>query len=74
MTSVINDPKVSTSKFMRWMNPFRTGLNQAKDAVSTVRRIPDGTRMYCVGDIHGRDDLLGEMAEHLKADMNVRSF
>ena len=43
-------------------------------AVPTVRRVPDGTRVYCVGDIHGRDDLLGEMAEQVSADMKVRSF
>ena len=43
-------------------------------AVPTVRRVPDGTRVYCVGDIHGCDDLLREMAEHVSADMEVRSF
>jgi serine/threonine protein phosphatase 1 len=42
--------------------------------VPIVRRIPDGTRVYCVGDIHGRDDLLKDMAEHVSADMKVRSF
>jgi serine/threonine protein phosphatase 1 len=40
----------------------------------TVRRIPDGTRVYCVGDIHGRDDLLKDMAERVSADMKDRSF
>jgi serine/threonine protein phosphatase 1 len=30
--------------------------------------------VYCVGDIHGRDDLLREMAERVKADMKTRSF
>jgi len=74
MTSVINDPKVSTSKFMRWVNPFRNAFSKVQHEVSTVRHIPDGTRVYCVGDIHGRDDLLREMAEHLSVDMNVRSF
>ena len=74
MTSVINDPKVSTSKFMRWVNPFRSAFSKVQPEVPTVRRIPDGTRVYCVGDIHGRDDLLREMAEHVSADMKVRSF
>ena len=37
------------------------------------RRVPDGTRVYCVGDIHGRDDLLQEMAERVEADMEARS-
>ena len=40
----------------------------------TTRRVPDGTRVYCVGDIHGRDDLLREMAERVEADMEARSF
>ena len=30
--------------------------------------------MYCVGDIHGRDDLLREMAERVGADMKNQSF
>ena len=59
---------------MRWLNPFRKAFGKMQPAVPTVRRVPDGTRVYCVGDIHGRDDLLGEMAEHVSADMKVRSF
>jgi serine/threonine protein phosphatase 1 len=30
--------------------------------------------VYCVGDIHGRDDLLQEMAERVEADVKTRSF
>jgi serine/threonine protein phosphatase 1 len=30
--------------------------------------------VYCVGDIHGRDDLLREMAERVGADMKNQSF
>ena len=30
--------------------------------------------MYCVGDIHGRDDLLGELAGRVAADIGGRSF
>ena len=43
-------------------------------AVQTAHRVPDGSRVYCVGDIHGRDDLLGELAERVEADMEPRSF
>jgi serine/threonine protein phosphatase 1 len=42
--------------------------------VPATRRVPDGTRVYCVGDIHGRDDLLREMAERVGADLQSRSF
>ena len=73
MTSAVDDPKV-TSKSMRWVNPFLKAFGKMQPAVPTVRRVPDGTRVYCVGDIHGRDDLLREMAEHVSADMKVRSF
>jgi serine/threonine protein phosphatase 1 len=30
--------------------------------------------VYCVGDIHGRDDLLREMAGRVEADLKTRSF
>jgi serine/threonine protein phosphatase 1 len=30
--------------------------------------------VYCIGDIHGRDDLLREMAENVEADKKTRSF
>jgi serine/threonine protein phosphatase 1 len=39
-----------------------------------TRRVPDGTLVYCVGDIHGRDDLLHELAERVEADMKTRAF
>jgi serine/threonine protein phosphatase 1 len=42
--------------------------------VPTMRRVPDGSLVYCVGDIHGRDDLLQDMARRVGADMKSRSF
>ena len=54
---------------MRWANPFFKVFGKTPPPVPTTRRVPDGTRVYCVGDIHGRDDLLREMAERVKADM-----
>jgi serine/threonine protein phosphatase 1 len=39
-----------------------------------ARHIPDGMRVYCVGDIHGRDDLLRGMAERVEADLEPSSF
>ena len=59
---------------MRWANPLFKAFGKTPAAVPTTRRVPDGTRVYCVGDIHGRDDLLGEMAERVEADMEPRSF
>src|SRR5215471_19902280 len=65
---------VSARRFMRWLNPFLKAFGKMQPAVPTVRRVPDGTRVYCVGDIHGCDGLLAEMAEQVGADMKVRSF
>jgi serine/threonine protein phosphatase 1 len=59
---------------MRWLNPFLKAFGKRQRAVPTARHVPVGTRVYCVGDIHGRDDLLEEMAEQVSAEMKVRSF
>jgi serine/threonine protein phosphatase 1 len=53
-----------------WTNPFR----KAAAPAASERRIPDGMRVYCVGDIHGRDDLLRQMAERVEADLESSSF
>src|SRR5262249_28735592 len=58
---------------MRWLNPFLKAFGKMQPSVPIARHVPDGTRVYCVGDIHGRDDLLREMAEHVRGDMEVRS-
>jgi predicted MPP superfamily phosphohydrolase len=65
--------KIGRSKFARWANPFFKALERTA-AVPITRRVPDGTRVYCIGDIHGRDDLLREMAERVGADLKTRSF
>jgi serine/threonine protein phosphatase 1 len=70
----VDDPaeKTRTHKFTRWANPFlKSGRTPP---VATTRRVPDGTLVYCIGDIHGRDDLLREMAECVAADVKTRSF
>jgi serine/threonine protein phosphatase 1 len=74
MSSAVDEPKESISKSMRWVNPFLRALGKVPPAVPTARHVPEGTRVYCVGDIHGRDDLLAEMAEQVSADVKVRSF
>src|SRR5262245_61726615 len=66
--------KPRTTKFARWVNPFFKALRETSPPVATTRRVPTGTRVYCVGDIHGRDDLLEKMAERVKTDMEGRSF
>jgi serine/threonine protein phosphatase 1 len=69
----VDTPKITASKFARWSKPFRKALDRTP-AVSTTRRVPDGKRVYCVGDIHGRDDLLRDVAGRVEADLKSRSF
>jgi len=38
-------------------------------ALSATARLPDGERIYCVGDIHGHLDLLNQVADWIKADL-----
>jgi serine/threonine protein phosphatase 1 len=66
----IRPPKI---RFARWANPLFK-IFERTPAVQLTRRVPDGTLVYCVGDVHGRDDLLREMAERVEADMKTRTF
>jgi serine/threonine protein phosphatase 1 len=66
-------PKIKASKFARWSKPFLKAFDRTP-AVTRTRRVPDGTLVYCVGDIHGRDDLLQDMSERVDADAKTRSF
>src|SRR5262245_12579267 len=61
------------AKFVPWMNPFARRLGKAATRAAIERWVPDGMRVYCVGDIHGRDDLLRQMAEEVETDL-VSSF
>ena len=65
---------MGSTKFLSWANPFLEALRKTAPPVATARRVPEGTRVYCVGDIHGRDDLLREMAERVEVDMKTRTF
>ena len=65
--------KLRITKFTRWANPFLKAFERPPP-VPTTRRVPDGSLVYCVGDIHGRDDLLRDMARRVGADMKSRSF
>jgi serine/threonine protein phosphatase 1 len=38
----------------------------------TVTRVPDGQRVYAVGDIHGRADLFGDIISAIEADDRAR--
>jgi serine/threonine protein phosphatase 1 len=61
-------------KPLPWTSPLFKALRKTPSPVSITRQVPDGTRVYSIGDIHGRDDLLGELAGRVEADMAPRSF
>jgi serine/threonine protein phosphatase 1 len=62
------------AKFVPWMNSVLKRLAKAPATAAIERRVPDGMRVYCVGDIHGRDDLLRQMAERVEADLEPSSL
>jgi diadenosine tetraphosphatase ApaH/serine/threonine PP2A family protein phosphatase len=64
----------ATAKFVPWMSPFRKRLGKAPAPAAIKRSVPDGLRVYCVGDIHGRHDLLRQMAKRVEADIEAPSF
>jgi serine/threonine protein phosphatase 1 len=52
-------------------------LNRVKSAFArpvVETGLPEGLRIYAVGDVHGRDDLLGELHELIEADAKAQPF
>lgn len=46
--------------------------NAAPERPIDSARVPEGTRIYAIGDIHGRNDLLKALLAHIEADNVVR--
>ena len=38
------------------------------EAARGTHAVPEGRRVYAIGDIHGRDDLFGQMIDLIRAD------
>lgn len=47
-------------------------LRRAIEPAPPAARVPDGTRVYAIGDIHGRLDLLDRLLFRIEADERVR--
>lgn len=47
---------------------FGRFLNRLKAGAELEPRVPEGLRLYAVGDIHGRDDLLAPLMSDIAAD------
>jgi serine/threonine protein phosphatase 1 len=47
-------------------------FSKPKPAVPWTARAPDGVRIYAVGDIHGRRDLLDQLLSQIEADDDAR--
>jgi serine/threonine protein phosphatase 1 len=58
----------SPSKIM----PVRALLNLVSRTPVRTERVPDGLRVYAIGDIHGRLDLLDELLASIAADDRAR--
>ena len=74
MSAAEHRAQEATAKFVPWMSPFWKRFGKAPAPAASERRVPDGMRVYCVGDIHGRHDLLRQMAERVEADIETPSF
>jgi serine/threonine protein phosphatase 1 len=48
---------------------LKIARSAAKKSEAAKRHVPDGMRVYAVGDVHGRDDLLAEMAGRIEEDL-----
>ncbi|MEM6899893.1 MAG: metallophosphoesterase, partial [Pseudomonadota bacterium] len=48
---------------------------ESKSVNTTLRetRVPDGLRVYAVGDVHGRADLLERLFDTIEADISSRT-
>jgi len=53
--------------------PVRALLNLVRPKPVIGHCVPDGVRVYAIGDIHGRLDLLGELLEQIDADDRRRA-
>lgn len=52
--------------------PVKALLNLMSRTPARVDRVPDGVRVYAIGDIHGRLDLLDELLASIAADDRTR--
>jgi hypothetical protein len=50
------------------MDPVLKRFGKAPTPAASKRWVPDGRPVYCVGDVHSRDDLLRQMVERVEAD------
>jgi serine/threonine protein phosphatase 1 len=51
-----------------WMSRKKREQEAAAHAAHAVR-MPDGERVYAIGDIHGRSDLLADLIEQIRSDL-----
>lgn len=51
------------------MLPWMSRKKREEAALARVSLLPDGERIYAVGDIHGRSDLLLDLVDQIRRDM-----
>ena len=70
---------VTKDACLRLIDRYRPGQRQAAEAPEPIdygppAQIPDGRRVYAVGDIHGRADLLAALLKQIQADARVGDY
>ncbi len=53
---------------MKWIQQHGNGAASGSRPARTPARVPDNCRVYAIGDIHGRADLLGRLHDQIEAD------
>src|SRR5262245_15153352 len=74
VTTAHDQAQRARANFVPWMHLLLKRFEKAPTPAASARWVPDGMRVYCVGDVHGRDDLLRQMAERVEADIENPSF
>lgn len=52
--------------------PMRDSVSRERGGCGIAARVPDGERLYVVGDVHGRSDLLARIHHAIRADVHER--
>jgi serine/threonine protein phosphatase 1 len=52
--------------------PMRDSVSRERAGCGIAARVPDGERLYVVGDVHGRSDLLARIHHAIRADVHER--
>ncbi|WP_246152782.1 metallophosphoesterase [Sphingomonas montanisoli] len=64
--------RIGDRAWLNRMNSLTARKSEPQRGANDQPRVPAGTRVYAIGDIHGRLDLLLPLLAHIKADNGAR--